>query len=137
MKVEYKSVDFTFDDLVNMIDLIFIGSDWLLMKYKKSELSLISDEYKDSNIFSEKAASILCNGGSLVCINTYEIEDADDKDEVKENTYFITKEKLEKAAIKLAEDYPHIFEDIINENDDYYTWDNLFQMAMFDEIVYG
>lgn len=122
------------ETLVDLFSTATYGSDWLDITTLKSERHLdngFSKEYLKERCWEERCADRLLNGGNILCV------DYNEEDE-NEGVYKIDLNTLKKG-LKLARDKEAVRDwvDFINEEDDYYTCNNLMQVVMFGEVVYG
>lgn len=126
------------ETLVDLFSVATYGSNWLEIKTLKAERCLddkYDNEYLDNRCCEEKWADRLLNGGHIVCKDWYA---AEDDEEGKPAKYKIDLNVL-KERLKLARDKEAVRDwcDFVLENDDYYTCNNLMQVVMFGEIIYG
>lgn len=126
------------ETLVDLFSTATYGSNWLDIATLKSERNLdekFSEEYLESRCLEDKLADRLLDGGHILCFDYYA---AEDDDEGKPAKYKIDLNTL-KERLKLARDKEAVCDwcDFVLENDDYYTCNNLMQVVMFGEIVYG
>ena len=126
------------ETLVDLFSTATYGSNWLEIKTPKAERCLddkYDEEYLNNRCYEDKWADRLLNGGHIVCYDWYAAEDNEDS---KPTRYKIDLNTL-KERLKLARDKEAIRDwcDFILENDDYYTCNNLMQVVMFKEIIYG
>lgn len=126
------------ETLVDLFSTATYGSNWLDIATLKSERNLdekFSEEYLESRCLEDKLADRLLDGGHILCFDYYA---AEDDDEGKPAKYKIDLNTL-KERLKLARDKEAVRDwcDFVLENDDYYTCNNLMQVVMFGEIVYG
>lgn len=61
----------------------------------------------------------------------------DESDPNNTTAYILNNAKLEQGLQIMAEKYPHMFKDIVQDNTDAATADLLMQCALFGEEVYG
>ena len=126
------------ETLVDLFSTATYGSNWLVIVTPLSEKHLdsgFSEEYLENRSCEERCADRLLNGGHIVCKDWYA---AEDDDEGKPARYQIDLNTL-KEGLKLARDKEAVrdWSDFILEKDDYYTCNNLMQVVMFKEIIYG
>ena len=126
------------ETLVDLFSTATYGSNWLEITTLKSERNLDSnftEEYLQNKCCEERWADRLLNGGHIVCKDWYASED---DDEGEPTMYKIDLDAL-KTRLKLARDKEAVrdWSDFILEKDDYYTCNNLMQVVMFGEIIYG
>lgn len=126
------------ETLVDLFSTATCGSNWLEIKTLKAERCLddkYDEEYLENRCVEDKWADRLLGGGHIVCYDYYAAEDDEDG---KPTRYKIDLNTL-KERLKLARDKESVRDwcDFVLENDDYYTCNNLMQVVMFGEIVYG
>ena len=113
------------------------GCSWLAVRTLKSESELdqkFSEDYLERRCLEDKWADRLLSGGHVVFYDLYEIEDGNEE----EARHVITLEDVVKGLEKARDgEDPRDFADFINEDDDYYTGNNLLQIILFGEVVYG
>lgn len=124
------------ETLVDLFSTATYGSDWLYITTLVSEGNLddkFSEEYLENRCREEKWADRLLNGGHIVCKDCYDI----DEDDLPKR-YIIDLDSL-KTSLKLARDKEAVrdWSDFVLEEDDYFTCNNLMQVVMFDEVIYG
>ena len=123
--------------LCDLFSVATYGCEWLEVRTLKSESDLdqkFKQEYLEVRCAEEKWADRLLSGGHVVFYDLYEMEDGDNK----ESRHVITLEDVVKGLEKARDgEDPRDFADFINENDDYYTGNNLLQIILFGEVVYG
>ena len=122
------------DMLVDLLCTATYGSNWLDVKTLKSE-RFMDDEVEqpvmDEWCREDKWANRLLKGGHIVCLDYY---DDDDQPARYELTLDDIKRGLEKARDGEA---VRDWADFVNENDDYFTCNNLMQVCIFGEVIYG
>lgn len=134
MDITIKNI--TRDQLVDLFTTATYGSSWLGIKTLKNERHLdeqLSPEYLEERCIEEKWADRLLAGGSIVCID-YEDEDEDGKPVRYVLSLDDIKNGLTKAAMGEA---VRDWADWIEEQHDYYTCNNLMQVCIFGEVIYG
>lgn len=120
-------VELTKDDVVTILADALYGCDYLSVK-NDEEFYERYEEVKDKTAdpcIEDKIADILFDGGAVTITDLEEEEDC-----------ILTLEGLYKA-IKTEEGYDYAKTLLIDEDGDYYTANNLLQMALFGEVVYG
>lgn len=127
--------------LVDLLTTATFGSDWLEIKTLKSEKNLdanLDETYLQNRCLEEKWADRLLNGGHIICIDWYDFEtdeNGNDKDGVR---YELTLEDFKNGLLKAKEkEAMRDWVDFVEENDDYYTCNNLVQVVIFGEVIYG
>lgn len=126
------------ETLVDLFSTATYGSDWLEIATLKKEKHLdggFSEEYLENRCCEDRWADRLLNGGHIICKDWYAAEDNEDG---KPDRYEIDLQML-KDGLKKARDKEAIRDwcDFVLENDDYYTCNNLMQVVMFGEVIYG
>lgn len=131
-----RTVDLNAIDHEMLVDLLCTatyGSNWLEIKTLKSERFMdeeVEKSVRDEWCREDRWANRLLKGGHIVCLN-YEDDDVPARCEL---TLDDIKRGLEKARDGEAVRY---WADFVNENDDYFTCNNLMQVCMFGEVIYG
>lgn len=124
------------EDLVNLLCVATESSNWLGIKTLKNERHLderYSPEYLEERCIEEKWADRLLAGGSIVCID-YDDEDEDGKPV----RYVLNLDDIKKGLTKAAMgEAVRDWADFCDENDDYFTCNNLMQVCIFGEVIYG
>lgn len=131
MRIDLENI--THENLVDLLCTATYGSDWLEIATLKSERFMdeqVEQSVRDGWCRENKWANRLLKGGHIVCY------DYDDYDEFTryELTLDDIKKGLEKARDGVA---PRDWADFCDENDDYFTCNNLMQVCIFGEVVYG
>ncbi len=126
------------ETLVDLFSTATYGSDWLDITSLKAEKHLdngFSEEYLENRCREEKWADRLLNGGHIVCYDYYAAEDDDEDHPIR---YQIDLNTL-KERLKLARDKEAVsdWSDFVLEKDDYFTCNNIMQVVMFNEVIYG
>lgn len=126
------------ETLVDLFSTATYGSNWLEITTLKAERCLddnLTEEYLQSRCCEERWADRLLNGGHIVCYDYYAAEDNEEGNPAR---YQVDLNTL-KERLKLARDKEAVRDwcDFVLENDDYYTCNNLMQVVMFGEVIYG
>lgn len=128
MRIDLENI--SHENLVDLLCTATYGCDWLGIKTLKSERFMdedVEESVRDGWCIEDKWAHRLLKGGHIVCL--------DYEDEVRyELTLDDIKKGLEKARDGVA---PRDWADFCDENDDYFTCNNLVQVCMFGEVIYG
>ena len=124
------------ETLVDLFSTATYGSEWLDITTLIAEKELdreFSEEYLENRCREEKWADRLLNGGHIVCKDCYDI----DEDDLPKR-YIIDLDSL-KTSLKRARDKEAVrdWSDVVLEEDDYFTCNNLMQVVMFNEVIYG
>ena len=128
MRIDLENI--SHENLVDLLCTATYGSDWLEIKTLKSERFMdeeVEQSVRDEWSCEDKWANRLLKGGHIVCL--------DYEDEAR---YELTLDDIKKGLEK-ARDGEAVSDwaDFCDENDDYFTCNNLLQVCMFGEVVYG
>lgn len=116
--------------LVDLLCTATYGCDWLEIKTLKSERFMdeeVEESVRDEWCREDRWANRLLKGGHIVCID-YE----------DESRYELTLDDI-KRGLEKARDGEALrdYADFVNEEDDYFTCNNLMQVCIFGEVIYG
>lgn len=116
--------------LVDLLCTATYGCDWLEIKTLKSERFMdeeVEESVRDEWCREDRWANRLLKGGHIVCID-YE----------DESRYELTLDDI-KRGLEKARDGEAVrdYADFVNETDDYFTCNNLLQVCIFGEVIYG
>lgn len=128
MRIDLENI--SHENLVDLLCTATYGCDWLEIKTLKSERFMdeeVEQSVRDEWSREDKWANRLLKGGHIVCL------DYDDAARYQ-LTLDDIKKGLEKARDGVA---PSDWADFCEENDDYFTCNNLLQVCMFGEVIYG
>lgn len=120
--------------LVDLLCTATYGCDWLEIITLKSERFMeedVEESVRDCWCREDKWANRLLKGGHIVC---FDYCDDDDQPARYELTLDDIKRGLEKARDGEA---VRDWADFVNYEDDYYTCNNLLQVCIFGEVIYG
>lgn len=129
---------FKYDRLVDLLSVATFGSGWLEIRTLKSERHLddvFISEYLEGRCREERWLDRLLNGGRIICFDWYSAEDDDNGEptrvEVDLNRLI--------EGLKLARDVEAIrqYANFVLEEDDYCDCNDLMQVVMFGEVIYG
>ena len=128
-----RTVDLNAIDHEMLVDLLCTatyGCDWLEIKTLKSERFMdeeVEESVRDGWCREDRWANRLLKGGHIVCID-YE----------EESRYELTLDDI-KRGLEKARDGEAVrdWADFCEENDDYFTCNNLMQVCIFGEVIYG
>lgn len=128
MRIDLENI--THENLVDLLCTATYGSDWLEIRTLKSEGFMdeqVEQSVRDGWCIEDKWAYRLLKGGHIVCL--------DYEDEVR---YELTLDDIKKGLEK-ARDGEAIcdWENFCEEKDDYLTCNNLLQVCIFGEVIYG
>lgn len=116
--------------LVALLCTATYGCDWLEIKTLKSERFMdeeVEESVRDGWCREDRWANRLLKGGHIVCID-YE----------EETRYELTLDDI-KRGLEKARDGEAVrdWADFCEENDDYFTCNNLMQVCIYGEVIYG
>ena len=116
--------------LVDLLCTATYGCDWLEIKTLKSERFMdeeVEQSVRDGWCREDRWANRLLKGGHIVCID-YE----------EESRYELTLDDI-KRGLEKARDGEAVrdYADFVNEEDDYFTCNNLMQVCIYGEVIYG
>ena len=129
-KRDLNSIDH--EMLVDLLCTATFGSEWLEIKTLVSERFMddeVEQSVRDGWCREDKWANRLLKGGHIVCCDYF-----DDGCERYELTLDDIKRGLEKARDGEA---IRDWADFVNYEDDYFTCNNLMQVCIFGEVIYG
>lgn len=120
------------ESLVDLLCTAFYGCDWAYIETLPSEDKideLLDENYVRTRCIEDKWADRLLHGGHLVITDLFD---------ENQSRYELTLDKINKG-LRRARDRqaPYDWCDFIEENDDYFTCNNLIQVCIFSEVVYG
>ena len=128
MRIDLENI--THENLVDLLCTATYGCDWLEIKTLKSERFMdedVEESVRDGWCIEDKWAHRLLKGGHIVCL--------DYEDEVR---YELTLDDIKKGLEKARDgEAVRDWADFCDENDDYFTCNNLVQVCMFGEVIYG
>ena len=127
-KRDLNSIDH--EMLVALLCTATYGCDWLEIKTLKSERFMdeeVEESVRDGWCREDRWANRLLKGGHIVCID-YE----------EESRYELTLDDI-KRGLEKAMDGEAVREwaDFVDETDDYFTCNNLMQVCIYGEVIYG
>ena len=139
MRIDLENI--SHDNLVDLLSTATYSSDWLVIKTLKSERTLdeeVEQSVRDEWCLEDKWANRLLKGGHIVCLDYADDLDDDCDDCWRPARYELTLDDIKKGLVK-ARDGEAIrdWADFCEENEDYFTCNNLMQICMFGEVVYG
>lgn len=128
MRIDLENI--THENLVDLLCTATYDSDWLGIKTLKSERFMdeeVEQSVRDGWCLEDQWAHRLLKGGHIVCL--------DYEDEVR---YELTLDDIKKGLEKARDgEAVRDWADFCEENDDYFTCNNLVQVCMFGEVIYG
>lgn len=125
--------------LVALLCTATYGSDWLEIITLKSERFMEDDveqSVRDGWCREDKWAYRLLKGGKIVCYDWYDNDDLE-FEENRPARYELTLDDI-KRGLEKARDGEAVrdWADFVNEEDDYFTCNNLMQVCIFGEVIY-
>ena len=132
-----RTIDLNAIDHEMLVDLLCTatyGSNWLDVKTLKSERFMdeeVEQPVKDEWCREDKWANRLLKGGHIVCLDYYD-------DDAEPARYELTLDDIKKGLEKARDgEAVRDWADFVNEKDDYFTCNNLMQVCIFGEVIYG
>ena len=137
-KVDLNAIDH--EMLVDLLSTATYGSEWLKIKTLKSERFMdeeVEQSVRDEWCCEDRWANRLLKGGKIVCYDWYD-NDALEFEENRPTRYELTLDDI-KRGLEKARDGEAVrdWADFVNEEDDYCTCNNLMQVCIFGEVIYG
>lgn len=143
--MEIKVTSFNHEDLVNILSTALYGCDYLSADYEQTDYEFVPEDQREGDCYEDKMADILLNG-SPIYVTDYYAEgesmgklpfrlDADDPADGPVTYQVYIKDFYKGASTK--EGMGYATELLIKEEGDYYTANNLLQIILFGEVVYG
>lgn len=128
MRIDLENI--THKNLVDLLCTATYGCDWLEIKTLKSERFMdeeVEESVRDGWCREDRWANRLLKGGHIVCID-YE----------EESRYELTLDDI-KRGLEKARDGEAVrdYADFMDETEDYFTCNNLMQVCIFGEVIYG
>jgi hypothetical protein len=123
------------DFLVDFFSTATSGCDYLSVSSLAEENKLdgqFSAEYLAHRCLEEKWADRLLNNGHLVAYDFY-----DEDEDGNPKKYIIDLAMVKSGLQKATEIDPRDWADFVNENEDYFTCNNLLQIIIFGKVIYG
>lgn len=133
MQVEER---FSHDNLVDVFSTATYGSDWLTMWVANDDESQkLRWEAKSKGMECREDiwAYVLEHGGRLVCCDMESQEDENDTS----CQHIITMDDMNNGFDIFKAKCPSDYADLIDDQGDYFTANNLMQCVMFGEVIYG
>lgn len=132
------------DDIVNILSTALYGCDCFEADYNRNIWSKIPEDRKEGNCYEDHLADMLLNGSSISVTDHYaegmiytghKDESLIEMDKDGNATYYLTLEDFLWACS--TEKGYELAREIISGEGDYFTGNNLLQIAMFGEVIYG
>ena len=130
--VDLNSIDH--EMLVDLLCTATYGCDWLEIKTLKSERFMdeeVEQSVRDGWCREDRWANRLLKGGHIVCLDYYD-------DDAQPARYELTLDDI-KRGLEKARDGEAVrdWADFVTDEDDYCTCNNLMQVCIFGEVIYG
>lgn len=144
MKVRITVTELSHEDLVNILSTALCGCDYLAVGYDKKTWREIPENKKEGHCYEDHLADMLLNGHHLVATDFYAEGEIHRKkkhpvsatlDEDGNAIYCLTLQDI-LWACNSEHGYKLLTETLSGEGD-YFTANNLLQIALFGEEVYG
>ncbi|MDD6104183.1 MAG: hypothetical protein PUB73_06205 [Bacteroidales bacterium] len=138
--MKQKITELSHNDLVNILSTALYGCDYLSASYDHDFYNNLNDSQKQGNCFEDALADVLLNGGAITIIDYYAEGDVNGKkgklidDDNAEYTLTL-QDFLDGCSTR--EGHRYAVELLVEEDGDYYTANNLLQIIMFGEVIYG
>ena len=144
MKVRITVTELSHEDLVNILSTALYGCNYLSVDLDDPVYETIPEDQRIGHCYEDIGADILLHGGNLK-ITDYEADgelytkrrhkQGPYLDEIGRGIYFISIEDI-LWACNTEHGYKLLTETLSGEGD-YFTANNLLQIAMFGEEIYG
>lgn len=126
MKTTIKVTELSHEDIVTILADALYGCDYLQVKNDEEFYEQYENcKNTEGDCIEDKMADVLLNGGKVIITD---LEDEEDKE--------LTIYKLLDAC-STDEGYDYAKTLLIDEDGDYFTANNLLQLALYGEVVYG
>lgn len=150
MEVQIKVTELNHANLVDILSTALFGCDWLEADYDSNFWKSIPGDKKSGHCFEDHLADVLLNGGTITLSDKeadgelYKVrgvpchlEKVDwwDAENYKIGVYTLNLRALLKACST-----PYGYElltEVLSGQGDYFTANNLLQIAIFGEVIYG
>lgn len=152
MKTTIKVTDLSHEDLVDILSTALYGCDYLQVGYDREVWETIPAEKKEGDCFEDHLADMLLNGhaieltdvesdGELHKVRGVPCKVRRERNEYNPNkTYEVSVYTLSLKSILRACSTPRgykLLTKTLSGEGDYFTANNLLQIAMFGEEIYG
>lgn len=145
MKANINITELSHEDLVNILSGALYGSTWLLADYDRDLLAEIPAHKKEGVCFEDHLADMLLNGYCIYLLDGYAEGEVYLKEGRDPETIYIDDDGNALYPIVLqdilsacsSEKGYKLLAEILSGEGDYFTANNLLQIAMFGEIIYG
>lgn len=144
MKTRITITELSHEDLVNILSTALYGCDYLAVSYSRNTWKAIPEDKKEGNCYEDHLADMLLNGHYLAATDCYAEGQIYGKrkhpmpasvDEEGNVTYCLALEDL-LWACSSSRGYKLVTE-VLSGEGDYFTANNLLQIAIFGEEIYG
>lgn len=144
MKTRITVTELSHEDLVDILSTALYGCDYLQVDYDRKVWEAIPSEKKEGDCFEDRLADMLLNGHYIAITDLYAERQIyglrkhpvpASVDEEVNVTYCLSLEDL-LWACSSPRGYKLVTETLSGEGD-YFTANNLLQIALFGEEIYG
>lgn len=152
MKVTIKVTELNHEELVDILSTALYGCDYLRVDYDRNFWKAIPEDKRVGDCFEDHLADVLLNGGSIEltdlesdgelykvrgvpCKVVKEMSDYNPNEVYEVSVYQVNLKAILRAC-STERGYRLLTETLSGEGD-YFTANNLLQIAMFGEEVYG
>lgn len=144
MKTRITVTELSHEDLVDILSTALYGCDYLAVGYNKKTWAEIPEDKKEGHCYEDHLADMLLNGHYLAATDVYAEGQIYGKrkhpmptsvDEEGNVTYCLALQDL-LWACSSPRGYKLVTE-VLNGEGDYFTANNLLQIALFGEEIYG
>lgn len=144
MKTRITVTELSHEDLVDILSTALYGCDYLSPDYNRNIWDQIPEDKKEGHCYEDHLADMLLNGHYIAIADVYAEGQIYGKrkhrmpasvDEEGDVTYYLTLEDL-LWACSTPRGYKLVTETLSGEGD-YFTANNLLQIALFGEEIYG
>lgn len=144
MKARITVTELSHEDLVDIFSTALYGSDYLAADYNKETWAKIPEDKKEGDCYEDHLADMLLNGHYLAVTDYYAEGEIHKKrkhpmptilDEGENAIYCLALQDL-LWACSTPRGYELVTR-ILDGEGDYYTADELLQIALFGESIYG
>lgn len=139
MTYEIKNIQLSHDDLVNLLSTALYGCSFLEADYNHEDYDAVPEDKREGDCYEDKMADILLNGGHITIVDYYaegEVYNTGTLDEDENGVYEVNLNDII-YGIEKTDGFPYAEELFIKEEGDYYTANNLLQIIMFGDVIYG
>lgn len=144
MKTRIIVTELSHEELVDILATALYGCDYLGCDFSRDVWYQIPEDKKEGNCYEDRLADMLLNGYYIAITDVYaegqiygkrKHSMPATKDEEGDVTYYLTLADI-LWACSSPKGYKLVTE-VLNGEGDYFTANNLIQIATFGEIIYG